>query len=102
MALTKPRVVRVRKIEDVDRSLANVVNSLSRVYGSDIVDGVRTDEIDVEVGDNIIEHTLGRQPVGWFVIDTVGAAPALYRKRWDSRTMTLNSDVAATLSLWVF
>ncbi|MFA4972828.1 MAG: hypothetical protein WC683_09460 [bacterium] len=34
-------------------------------------------------------HKLGRQPIGWFVLDATGGAPLLHRTAWDTRTLTL-------------
>lgn len=53
-------------------------------------------------GDTIaIPHKLGRQPVGWLVIDA-DAYWALARTEWDVNTITLNSFSAGTITLWVF
>ena len=48
-----------------------------------------------------IPHKLGRQPVGWIVIDAdsyVGIA----RTAWNAETITLDSYAAGTFTFWVF
>ena len=107
MALSPPRVMQIKKPEDSERAIAAVVSSLARVYGSDIVDGTRTEGIRLSVGSNQIAHKLGRQPVGWLIIDVTqeevtDSYPRLYRTNWDSRILTLTSDAESTIALWVF
>ena len=102
MALRPPRKVQIKEPKDAERAVANVVTSLSRVYKSDIIDGTLVAGIVLESGSNEISHKLGRQPIGWAVVDVQGVAPALYRNSWNSRIIDIESDAAATISLWVF
>lgn len=102
MALRPPRKVQVKEAKDAERAIANVTASLSRVYKSDIIDGTIVSDISIEAGSNEVSHKLGRQPIGWAVVDVQGAAPSLYRNSWDSRIINIESDVSSTISLWVF
>jgi hypothetical protein len=53
-------------------------------------------------GVTVVNHKLGRQMVGWMQTD-IDAPAAYYRsKPFNSTTLTLTSNAAATLSLWVF
>lgn len=66
-----------------------------------INDGVRVVQTFVG-GDTIaIPHKLGRQPVGWLVIDA-DAYWALARAGWDATTITINSFSPGTITFWVF
>jgi hypothetical protein len=102
MALRPPRKIQIKKPEDSERAISNVVASLARVYKSDIVDGTLVTDISVVVGSNEVSHKLGRQPIGWAVVDVQGAAVSLYRNSWDSRIINLESNAESTISLWVF
>ena len=53
-------------------------------------------------GDVVVNHLLGRQPMGYIVVDQTVAAPSFFRAAWDVRTLTFTSAVASTVTLWVF
>lgn len=58
--------------------------------------------IAVTTGNNVINHRLGRNPVGYLVIDA-DAAVSIYRSApFNDLTLTLNSSGNATISLMVF
>ena len=58
--------------------------------------------ISISTGSNVINHKLGRTPVGWLVID-VNAPITLYRSNeLNDLTLTLTSSGAATVTLLVF
>lgn len=52
-------------------------------------------------GDTVVPHLLGRQPVGWDVIDQVGQA-TLCRSAWDEKSLTLNSSATCIVALEVW
>lgn len=52
-------------------------------------------------GSNRVAHGLGRQPVGWMVVDT-DAAVTVYRTAWSATTLDLTASGAVTVKLWVF
>lgn len=50
----------------------------------------------------IINHGLGRIPLGWFATDKT-AAGDIWRLAWDDRTVTLKSSAASTtINFWIF
>jgi hypothetical protein len=49
-----------------------------------------------------INHQLGRKPLGWFVVDTDGAAEIYRSAPFDPKTLTLTSTAPVTISLVVF
>ena len=51
-------------------------------------------------GSNVLNHKLGRQPRGWYLVDCL-VAQTPYREAWDDKTLTLNLN-ADTISLVVF
>lgn len=50
----------------------------------------------------VISHGLGRQMVGWFVIDNTASATIWRTQPFNSKTITLEASAATTISLWVF
>lgn len=53
-------------------------------------------------GANIINHKLGRQQVGWMIVDQ-NASAALYRSQpFNGLTLTLTSSAPVTVNVWVF
>ena len=62
----------------------NIEQSINPVLDSRIVDGVYLKEIDLTASvDNLIEHKLGREPLGWFVVRKF-AAGDIYESLTDS------------------
>lgn len=58
--------------------------------------------INLVAGNNIINHMLGRTPIGWVIIDS-NAVPQVYRSQpFNDLTLTLNSAGTVTISLMVF
>lgn len=53
-------------------------------------------------GSNTIKHKLGREPRGWLVLRSTGAAAALYEVSKDDRVITLSSTGTPTVELWFF
>lgn len=59
-------------------------------------------DVVLATGNNVINHRLGRKPIGWIVTD-VDANVGIYRSaEFNDLTLTLNSSGAATVSLLVF
>ena len=52
----------------------------------------------------VIEHKLGRQPVGWELVDPSGDPPQVHRSAWDTKTITLihGGALAVTCKVWVY
>lgn len=58
--------------------------------------------ITLAAGDNVINHKLGRTMQGWYIVD-INTAAVIYRSApLNNLTLTLNSDVVATINLGVF
>ena len=76
----------------LDPLLANPINSTSIVQPT---------PISLAIGNNTINHKLGRQPQGWFIVD-ITAASDIYRVSWSDKTIVLNSSALTTIKLGVF
>lgn len=46
-----------------------------------------------------VPHKLGRQPVGWDIVDVQGGALAIERTAWDARTITLKNANTCVVSV---
>lgn len=56
----------------------------------------------LQVGDNVINHLLGRQMQGWIISD-IDALSSIYRTSpFNKTTLTLNSSAVCTVDLVVF
>lgn len=64
--------------------------------------GILIKNIQLINGVTVINHKLSRQMQGWILID-VDAPAAIYRSQpFNGATLTLTSNAAATVSLWMF
>jgi len=63
---------------------------------------VVVDNVVLAIGNNVINHGLGRVPTGWIIMD-INAAATIYRSAaFNVNTLTLNSSAVATIRLGVF
>jgi hypothetical protein len=58
--------------------------------------------VSLTIGDNVINHKLGRLMQGWMLTDVTGAAVIYRSAPMNALTLTLNSDANVTVSLLVF
>lgn len=58
--------------------------------------------IDLIVGDNVINHRLGRQMQGWIITDINGVSQIYRSEPFNKLTLTLNSSAPVTVTLAVF
>lgn len=95
----------LRKLKFQDREVTalqdNVTLVLNQVTKKVVIDGVQLTAISLTTGSNRINHTLGRQPLGWIVTD-INAAVVPYRTAWDANTITLVATGSVTLDLWIY
>lgn len=58
--------------------------------------------VELAMGDTVINHRLGKTQQGWFLVDIDGAATVYRSAAFNALTLTLNSSAAVTVSLGVF
>ncbi len=78
--------------------------ALDPVLENLLVQGQLLSNISLINGSIAINHKLGRQPQGWFLVSPLGAA-TVYQAAYQPNptlTLTLTSNAAITTSLWVF
>ena len=88
-----------------------IEQSVTPIAESEIVDGNLIKEIDLTTGaDNLIEHKLGREPLGWIVVRKF-AAVDIYESLTDSsgssydRKKFINFQVGTNMTdvnFWIF
>lgn len=67
------------------------------ISGSSILSSIQLNS-----GTTVINHKLGRQMQGWFIIDITGPATIYRAAPFNNKTLTLNSSASVTVSLGVF
>ena len=101
-------VLRTRTTGNVpeDRAREDLAASLAAFVQSDFVrsflSGVHLEDVDLAVGEQAVVHGLGRQPIGYLVTWSEGAAPAFHVTDSDTKRLTLSSSASSTVALWVF
>lgn len=77
-------------------------SQLDPVISNEIVSGQLLPNVSLINGVTIINHKLGRALIGWFVTDQNAVANIYRSKPKNDTTLTLTSDAAVVVSLWVF
>ncbi len=67
-----------------------------------VLNGLLLSDVALGVGNTVINHRLGRTPQGWALVDINGAAQIYRSAAFNSLTLTLNSDAAITVGLYIF
>jgi hypothetical protein len=95
------------------QAIDSAVNQLQTKWKSQIdpalanplLSGNLLTNITLKSGKNVVNHKLGRNLIGWFIVGVNGVAN-IYDTQASNQTpgLTLNltSDAAVTVSLWVF
>lgn len=80
-------------------------SQLNPLLATPIIDGNLLEGIDISSGSNVVNHKLGRKLRGWIIVRIDGVA-VIYDTQATNQTpeltLTLTSDAAVTVSLWVF
>jgi uncharacterized protein (AIM24 family) len=58
--------------------------------------------VKLSVGVNVINHLLGEQQQGWFLVDKQGAGDVYRTAPFNDKTLTLTSTAAITVDIGVF
>lgn len=92
--------------EDLTKVQSNLQEYFRPITTNPTLDGVRVTGVSLSSSSvNAVNHTLGREPLGWILIRKKGAADV-----WDSqdsnalptRTLALNCDADVEVDLWIF
>lgn len=73
------------------------------VLANPIVNGLQIDNVTISSGSPaVINHLLARMQQGWFVVDNNAPSKIARIAPLNAKTLTLSSDAAVTVSLWVY
>ena len=88
----------------LDQTQNTWATMLDPIIMNALVRGQQLNGVKLISGTTVINHKLGRKLQGWFIVDLNGAAQ-VYRTNATTMpdlTLTLVSNAAVTVSLWVF
>lgn len=80
----------------------NWASQLNPLLSNPLLGGFQLSNIGLNNGVTMINHLLQRKMQGWFIIDQDGAASIYRSQPFNSTTLTLTSNAAVTVNLWVF
>ena len=91
--------------QDLELSQQNLKRFAKVLEDNPLLDGHLIEDQDLALGvDTPISHRLGRQPRGWILARIRGGAGAPWIREIssDPLTLTLHSNTAINVSLWVY
>lgn len=77
-------------------------SAIQPMLASVLGQGLLLSNIDIVVGENVINHLLGRKQQGWIITDIDAVANIYKFGTFNDKTLTLTSDTPCTISVWVF
>lgn len=87
---------------DLPKMQTTWAQQLNPVIANALVQGQQLNNIQLINGVTVVNHKLGRKMQGWIVVD-MDAASIIYRSQpFNTLTLTLTSNAAVSISLWVF
>lgn len=90
------------KSQDLSLMQNSWAKSLNPILQNPSLQSLLIKDVALSIGDNIINHRLGRMQQGWRICDIDGAAVIYRSAPLNALTLTLNSDAAVTVSIEVF
>ena len=73
--------------QSITQTQSNVNSAVKQIANSPIIDGVVIKEVDVGTVDTVVNHKLGREPLGWIIIRKNEAGEV-----YESTTVNNNRD----------
>lgn len=78
-------------------------STLDPIIANPLLGGQQIDSIILLSGvQNMINHSLGQAPQGWFPVDKNAAANVFRTQPFNSKTITLEADANVTISIWIY
>lgn len=87
---------------DLNKLQDNIYNSIGPLLTNSLNWGIIIPDIVLLANTPLpIDHTLGRQPQGWVIIDRTTNS-SVWRNSWNQRSITITANANTTVSLYVF
>lgn len=77
-------------------------SDLDPVLANPLVNGLLLPNIQLSVGQTVINHFLGRNQQGWVIVDQAAISQIFRSAPLNNKTLTLQSTNPVVVSLWVF
>jgi len=95
-----------KKFISSNADLNTVQDNISDIYipllRNPLLDGIVLKDITVPAAGSLIEHKLGRDVIGWFIVDQ-SANVVVWRESYKNNSfIKLKSSVDCTVSLYIF
>lgn len=102
--LAKFKTFNTQNVE-MNRLQDNIADGFGPVLTAEILDFNIVKSQVLAIGDNVVDHRLGRAPIGWFVVRKRG--PGNFYDKQDTnptptRNIVINSDSAVTVDIYFF
>jgi len=88
-----------RVVQDIQTELADAVDNINEIR---ILDGVQLTDVVLSASDTLVNHKLGRVPIGWVITDKNAAETVFRNADYDSSHLTLQASGAVTVGIWVY
>lgn len=92
--------------QNVTQTQSNVNTALKQIANSAIIDGVLIKGINVGTADTIVNHKLGREPLGWIVVKKNEAGEiyesSTVNKNRDKFLILKGSTATTDTNFWIF
>lgn len=71
-----------------------IINSITK--------GNQKSNVSLIIGENVINHLLGRNMIGWFITDITSGAQVYRSQPMNDKTLVLTSNAIATVNIWCY
>jgi len=88
-------------VKELDQLQTRWKQVLDPISDNVLLKGRIVGPVDLQVGSNVIDHLLGRQPQGWIITD-LNANVGVWRTAWTPLTLTLEASGPVTVALYVY
>ena len=78
------------------------MSQLNPLLSNILIQGSLLPDIKLVNGNTTFNHYLGKQMTGWIIVDQNFPASIYRSQPLNTQTLTLTSDAAVTVSLWIF
>ena len=85
----------------VGQAITDVEKALLRIIAVPFLWGEVITEVAISTSTTEVFHRLGRQPVGWVLLDNT-ADSRIWRVSWDKSVIVLDTSATTIITLWVF